>query len=773
MTSLGADAPRFSQDDFATLAMRHHGVSGTLTPLSSERDQNMMLRDERGRAWVFKIANANENPALVDAQIAALRHVQSVDPLLPVPHVLPTVNGSDSAMIKAADGRLHRFYAVTFLEGEVAGACRLDAADYRRIGAGIARLGRALRGFTHPALLDRRLVWDLREAAAALAKVDCLPEAAPAAEVTHCLGHFTTNVLPILPGLRAQTIHGDVHGHNLILGPGNAIAGLIDFGDLIHAPLIFDLGSALGDFIARPEGAADIMLSMVEGYNSVTPLEEAEIDVLYDLMMARQATTMVILAYRIAEDPEFPPYLADHGFGAPEAFRALHAIGREHSTALFRRACGLPPRRSRASVGELIERRKRVMGSRPYVFYDPPLHMVKGEGVWLIDAEGRRYLDCYNNVPIVGHCHPRVIGAIDHQMRILNTNTRYLGEQVLEYAERLGASTGGALTACAFVNSGSEANDIAWRMARAWTGNPGFICQDFAYHGITEAIDAVSPSAMRQGETPGHVRTILAPDGYRGPYRHGTSDMAARYAGDADRAIASLAKAGMAPAAVIVDSAFMTNGILAPLPGYVAAIFETVRAAGGLCIADEVQSGFGRMGEHFWGYQHHGVTPDFVTIGKPAGNGHPLGVVLTRPEILDHFCNQTAFFSTFGGNNVSAAAGLAVLDVIEDGDHVRQAGETARYMFAGLRNLKARHPIIGDVRSAGLAFGIELVHDHADLSPAPQETDRLVNLMREEGLLVGTEGVHGNIVKMRPPLIFQTGHADLALQMMDRALARL
>jgi 4-aminobutyrate aminotransferase-like enzyme len=414
-----------------------------------------------------------------------------------------------------------------------------------------------------------------------------------------------------------------------------------------------------------------------------------------------------------------------------------------------------------------------VMGARPYVFYDPPLHIVRGAGVWLFDAEGRRYLDCYNNVPIVGHCNPRVTEAISAQARILNTNTRYLGEQVLDYAERLGALTGGELTACAFVNSGSEANDVAWRMARAWTGNHGFITQEFAYHGITEAIDAVSPSAFRRGELPDHVRTILAPDGYRGIHRHGTPDIGERYAEDVDHAIASLGKAGMRPAAVITDMAFMTNGILEPVPGYVAGVYKRVREAGGLCISDEVQSGFGRMGGHFFGYMHHGVVPDVVTIGKPAGNGHPIGVVLTRPEIFDHFLEQTAFFSTFGGNNVSCAAGLAVLDEIRDRDLLQTAAAAGAHFKAGLRRLSEQFPIIGDVRGTGLAFGVELVRDRATLDPAPDETERLINLLRDEGLLVGGEGVHANIIKMRPPLVFTPADADLALGAIERALARL
>ena len=332
------------------------------------------------------------------------------------------------------------------------------------------------------------------------------------------------------------------------------------------------------------------------------------------------------------------------------------------------------------------------MGSRPYVFYDPPLHLVRGDGVWLYDVDGRAYMDLYNNVPIVGHCNPRVADAIATQTRILNTNTRYLGDHLLDYAERLGALTGGALTACAFVNSGSEANDIAWRMAREWTGNRGALTQEFAYHGVTEAIDALSPSAMRNAKLPDHVRTILGPDGYRGPFRRGLPDLGRLYAEDADRAIAALSEAGLKPAAVIIDSAFLTNGMIEPVPGYVAAVFDKVRKAGGLCIADEVQSGFGRMGGHFWGHQHHGVTPDFITIGKPAGNGHPIGVVLTRPEILDHFLNQTAFFSTFGGNNVSCAAGLAVLDEIRDRDLVTNASTTGARFKAFWPGPKGRMP---------------------------------------------------------------------------------
>ena len=632
-----------------------------------------------------------------------------------------------------------------------------------------------MRGFFHPAAGRRELLWDVRMAPTYLPLLETLPTEQREA-AARVLQHGIDGVLPRLAALRAQAIHGDLHGHNLILDSAGDIAGIIDFGDMIHGPLICDLGAALADLMA-PAGRMEVVLdNLVAGYHQVTPLEADERALLYDLVELRLVFTMLVNGYRHVHTPEEPNYAADAGFGGWDILSALRGYTRGRFEARLDVACGLrdaSPVPAAASAEALLARRKRLLGSRPYLFYDRPIHAVRGDGVWIMDDTGRRFLDCYNNVPIVGHCHPVVTEAIARQSRILNTNTRYLGQQVLDYAERLGALTGDGLTACAFVNSGSEANDIAWRMATAWTGAHGALAQEFAYHGITEAIDAISPSAIRIGTLAPHVRTLLAPDGYRGRYRTGTPDLGQRYAEDADQAIASLAAAGLKPAAYFVDSAFMTNGILEPQPDYVAGVFRRVRAAGGLCIADEVQSGFGRMGRHFWGYQHHGVVPDIVTIGKPAGNGHPLGVVLTRPEILDHFVDRTAFFSTFGGNNVSAAAGLAVLNVLGNEGLVANATAVGAYFRAGLESLQARHPIIGDVRSIGLAIGVELVLDRATLVPAPQETMRLVNGLRHEGVLTGSEGVHGNIIKMRPPLVFRRDHADIAVGSFERVLAAL
>lgn len=771
MKFLIANRPDISMAAVEELARQEFGLTGKLSELYSERDLNFRVLNGEEGDFVLKVSNAREDRALVEAQVLALQFLARTAPDLPLPRVRVGTGGEPVVTHSGKDGASHACFALSWLPGSVASDAGLQPADFRDIGRMIARVEEGMRGFFHPALGGRELLWDVRELPKLAGKTGYL--GGHQAWADGFIARFAADILPRLEKLQAQVIHGDIHGHNLVLGPDRAISGVIDFGDMVHGPRILNLTNAMGDFLHDGPDTLANWSALVAGYAGQRRIEPEEVDLLFDLTLARLLVTLLITVTRAEEAGDQADYIRDAGFGSTEGLAAVLALDPKKVTARLAGAAGLSAPVSGQSVTEMMSRRGKVLGSRPYVFYDPPLHLVRGEGVWLYDVEGRRFMDLYNNVPIVGHCNARVADAIAAQTRILNTNTRYLGEHLLDYAERLGALTGGALTACAFVNSGSEANDVAWRMARAWTGNRGAITQEFAYHGITEAIDALSPSAFRDARAPGHVRTILGPDGYRGPFKHGQADLGRRYAEDADRAILSLAEAGMQPAAVITDSAFLTNGVLEPMPGYVADLFARVRAAGGLCIADEVQSGFGRMGDHFWGYQHHGVTPDFVTIGKPAGNGHPIGVVLTRPEILDHFLEQTAFFSTFGGNNVSCAAGLAVLDEIRDHDLVGNARVTGERFKAGLQRLKDRFPIIGDVRGKGLVFGMELVSDRQALAPAKVECDRLLGLMRDEGILAGSEGVHGNIVKMRPPLVFTAADADFALAALERALARL
>jgi len=793
MKFLRAKPPTFTLEQVRDHLGRHFNLAGELTPLYSERDQNFRLTDTHHRDWTVKIANTAEDPAVITCQIGAFAHIAKVDPGLPVPRLHPTADGEDMVEIAHDDGQRHQLYLVSFLPGITFDKVARVADLPVRLGRVLARLGRALAGYDHRGAHDRQLLWDAREAPQYLPEVHRLPSAKDRDLAIGVLERLRDRVTPNLAGLRHQLIHGDVNEHNALVDPSTSceITGINDFGDMIHAPLVQDISSLAADYMNDPASVLEVLSSAVAGYHSITALQPAEIELIFDLTSSRLMLAPLINCYRQEITPDSPNYLSDFTEKHLACCHALQMIGCEAVTRSLRQVCGLSatgtaPVRSAAdvapTVATLLSRRNRALSPSMPLFYDPPLHLFKGDGVWLTDFAGRRYLDCYNNVPHVGHCHPHVTEAIAAQIRRLNTNTRYLGEQVVEYSERLtrslnhgpsGKPSGNQLSACAFVNSGSEANDLAWRIARSCTGNAGGIAMEFAYHGITEATDAFSPSAASGGRISPHVRTLIPPDPYRGAYRGTEQDLAQKFAAHADVQIASLARAGLKPAAFFVDPAFMTNGVLDVMPGYLKSVFDKVRAAGGLWIADEVQSGFGRMGSLFWGHSHHDVTPDIVTIGKPAGNGHPLGVVITRPEIMDEFCRQSSFFSTFGGNNVSCAAGLAVLDVIEQERLVENAASTGAHLKQGLTILMKKHDVIGAVRGTGLAIGVELVIDHQTRAPARYQTGRLLNLLRDEGILVGNEGQLANIVKVRPPIVFEKEHADIALNAFDRALTRL
>jgi len=309
-------------------------------------------------------------------------------------------------------------------------------------------------------------------------------------------------------------------------------------------------------------------------------------------------------------------------------------------------------------------------------------------------------------------------------------------------------------------------------MAKFITGRKGALVMENAYHGITEAIEALSPYELNSNVAP-HVRTLISPDPYRGPHQNRNSDLAELYAADVDRAVADLTKSGQKPAAFMIDTSFISNGVPDVPDGYLAKVAAKFRNAGGLIIADEVQAGFGRLGTDMWGCNVHGITPDFVTIGKPVGNGYPLGVVITSPEILNAYVNATELFSTFGGNPVACAAGMAVLDVIENENLIANAYKTGNYLRAGIRVLMDRHPLIGDVRGRGLIVGVELVKDRKTKKPATAETDRMLDLMKANGVLVGSEGPYGNVIKVRPPLAFRKKHADILIKALDRSIESL
>lgn len=765
--------PSLPRDVIQSFAEEAFAIAGAWTRLEGERDQNFRICPEGDPGVVLKVCNPAEGEAVLLCQAEVLEHIARVDPALPVPRLRRSLRGEALAHLSHG-GVGYPVMVLSWLEGQVPGEAALSRVALQGLGRLLARLGLATRGFVNGAPAARDLVWDtqhvlrLQPAIAQLAAED-----RPLA--SEILSRHEAVTVPAMRRMRSQIIHGDVHPYNTLVDAEGHISGIIDFGDLVHGPLVLDLANAVGDFLTPFGDAAEMIFDMVKAYNSVAPLEEAEAGALLDLIEVRLLMTPLIDALKAANGIASQGYFTAFNSRSLPMIRELRRIGHDRLRGLIRRAAAYPaePPRHAATLEEAISRRRGVMGEKLYVFYDPPLHIVKGEGVWLTASDGRRYLDCYNNVPHVGHSHPYVAEAIARQARTLSTNTRYLTDQSIEYAERLVALSPEGLTSVVFVNSGSEANDLAWRMAKAFTGRQGGLAMDFAYHGVSEAIDAFSPSNAPEHWHAPHIRLLPPPDTYRGPFGPEQPDLGERYAALADPMIAELQASGQGVAAAMVDSAFMTNGILDAPPGYLLGVAARVRAAGGLFIADEVQSGFGRMGTAFWGHRHHGVQPDFITIGKPAGNGFPVGAVITRPEILAHFLKYGPFFSTFGGNNMACAAGLAVLDVIRDENLLANALSAGDHLRQGLRGLMEKHRLIGDVRGVGLATGVELVHDRRTRQPAGDVMPRLLGLIRDEGVLIGGEGKSGNILKIRPPIVFSRYDADIAVAAVDRALAKL
>jgi 4-aminobutyrate aminotransferase-like enzyme len=403
---------------------------------------------------------------------------------------------------------------------------------------------------------------------------------------------------------------------------------------------------------------------------------------------------------------------------------------------------------------ETLAARRAHLGGNLSLSYDEPLKIVRGWKQFLYDDTGRAFLDVYNNVPLVGHSHPRVVEAVQKQIAVLNTNTRYLHDNIVRYAEKLTDKL--PLKICYLLNSASEANELALRLARAHTGREDVIVLEAAYHGNTTTLIDISPYKFDgpggKGRKPWvHVAPI--PDDYRGLYKRDDPQAGAKYA----RHVAEIAER-VEPAAFIAESLPSVGGQIVLPPGYLRDVYKSVHTAGGVCIADEVQVGFARLGTCFFGFELQDVVPDIVVLGKPIGNGFPLAAVITTPEIAASFDNGMEFFSTFGGNPVACAAGLAVLEVLEEEGLQENARVVGDYWLKALRELNSE--VIGDVRGMGLFLGVELVRDRSTLEPASAEASRMANLLRERGILAGTDGPHHNVIKLRPPLCFTREDAD-------------
>lgn len=422
---------------------------------------------------------------------------------------------------------------------------------------------------------------------------------------------------------------------------------------------------------------------------------------------------------------------------------------------------------------DLLQRRFKTIGKHSPLFYEQPLQLVKGEGVWVWDANGKRYLDVYNNVPHVGHCHPRIVEALTNQASTLNTHTRYLHENIVNYAERLTSLFDDSLSSAMFMCTGSEANEQALRMARYHTCKQGIIVTNSAYHGNTEAVAELGTEFMPDAASTKRVKSIPVPDSYKSIDGIADSELADYYANCVQVAIEEFEEEGVGFAGLLLCPEFANEGLVNVPQGFMEKAVANVRAAGGVFIADEVQGGFGRTGHHWWSHQGENVVPDIVTLGKPMGNGHPLAGVIVSSELLDSFGEWSMYFNTFGGNPVSCAVGMAVLNVLQEEKLLENAVETGRFVANGLKELQSRYEIIGDVRDKGLFFALELVEDRETKAPIQHVAGRLINMMCKRGVLISKIGSNDNILKLRPPMPFGKDNAAQLLATLDECFAAL
>ncbi len=777
-----SSAPGFSEEDVRRLLADLYGVEGKIRSLPSERDQNFRVDASSGERYVLKIANASEDPGFLDAQGRMLAHLAGRVDLCP--RVVPGAGGETIHHVSGQDGRIHCVRLVTYIEGKpLAGLDSRPPELLNDLGRSLGRLDRALSGFDHDAF-HREFYWDLAQSANVVREhAELIEDEGVRDMVGRLTAEFERQTAPRLSSLRTSVIHNDANDHNVIVkstDDGPRVAGLIDLGDVVHSYTVGELAIAVAYALLDQTEPLEVAATVTRGYHHENPLTPDELSALYGLICLRLCASAAIAADQIRQRPG-DPYLTVSQQSIARSLPKLLERPFALAETVLREACGCsPPARSTArpprATEDVMSGRLTRLGPNLSIAYRTPIHFSRGWRQYLYDVDGRRFLDAYNNVPHVGHCHPRVVAAASRQMATLNTNTRYLYDVLDEYAGRLAATFPDPLEVCYFVNSASEANELALRLVRAYTGARDMIVLGAAYHGHSTTLIDLSPykhdGPGGQGAPP-WVHTAPLPDLYRGPYRENDADPATSYAKHVAGIVSGLHSRDRPLAGFLAETCPSVGGQIFLPEGYLRQVYDNVRAAGGLCVADEVQTGYGRLGSCFYAFEEHGVVPDIVVLGKPIGNGHPIGAVITTRKIAELFDNGMEFFSTFGGNTVSCEIGLTVLDVVEEEglqQHARGVGEV---LLAGLRDLQQTHALIGDVRGSGLFLGVELVADRETREPAAAEADAVINDMRDEGVLIGTDGPDLNVLKIRPPMPFDERDAEVLLEGLDRAVGRI
>lgn len=762
-----------SIDNVTEILATQYGLQGELTPLNGYDEQNVLFISPSGEQLICKIAKPEHDRFFLEAQIAMMQHLKGA--AVEDCFQQPVLNRRGEAITDVQfQGNDYFIRVLNFLKGNFLVDLPSHSNDLLySIGAVLGQMDLQLRDFRHAAM-HRHYEWDISNALDATPWLDHIIDHEKRRIAKYFLLQFELEVLPKLNSLRKAYIHNDANDYNVLVQNGR-MSGLIDFGDMVHSALINNLAVACTYAMLHKSDPLAAAVQVVKGYHQYYPLQETEIDLLYYLIAGRLCISVgksALNAFRNSEN-------AHHYITEAPAWKLLGQLIQLNpvkASRAFREACGMSLPILDPAYTKLLEERKKYIGRNLSISYQKKLKIVKGALQYLYDDLGNTYIDCVNNVSHIGHCHPVLVKAMQRQIATLNTNTRYLNDHLVDFAKMLTAKLPSKLSVCYFTNSGSEANDLAIRMSRHFTRQQDVIVLDHAYHGTSTTAIEMSPYKFDgKGGFPQkpYIHKAMNPDTYRGPYRSADPDAGAKYAADVDRIIAALAKQGKKPAAFICETLLGVGGQI-PLPqGYLQRVYEAVQMAGGITIADEVQVGFGRVGEKFWGFELQDVEPDMVVMGKPIGNGHPLAAVVVTAAIAEAFNNGMEYFNTYGGNPVSMVTGKTVLEVIQQEELQHHALETGTFLMAGLRGLMEKHPVIGDVRGHGLFVGAEMVRDRVTLEPAVPEINWVVEEMRDRGFLISTDGPLYNVLKIKPPIVFNKQNAADMVEHLDQVLTKL
>ncbi|WP_444994981.1 aminotransferase class III-fold pyridoxal phosphate-dependent enzyme [Aliikangiella sp. IMCC44359] len=766
--------PIISDSLLLKLIKEHFGLTGQLALLPSYADLNRRFTSQQGKCYVVKVSKVGQNVDELDFENLMMSTLASASVLdIQFPELQKTLE-QQSSMVEVLDesNRACQLRVISFIEGTLWANSEINDQNYvKSLGKALAQIDRLLVNIDHPAS-HRHLIWDMKHSNLIVRKYrDALTEASQLDSVNSILADYEANVFCHYSQLPTQIIYNDANDYNLLVNTETkSLSGIFDFGDAVFSFRIAELAIAAAYIIMNQKNIEVIIQNLVTAYHQSNPLTALEIDVLFDMIRMRLAVSVCVSSDQFAKQPD-NDYLLVSQKGAWQAMACLAAIDKVSFSIKLKHLCRLQVAQDSA---EVFAYRKRHLSENLSLAYQQPIKMINGKGAYLYSETGQRYLDMVNNVCHVGHCHPSVVTAGQQQMAILNTNTRYLHDNIIHFAKKMLSTMPEELSVCMFVNSGSEANELALRLARAHTNRKSMIVVEGAYHGNTNACVDISPykfDGPGGNGAPDWVKQTIAPDPYRGKYQGMIPETGKQYALDVQAVIHEFEQENNPVCAFICESIQGVGGQVVHPPGYLEHAYNFVRQAGGLCIADEVQVGMGRVGSHWWAFQTQNVVPDIVTIGKPIGNGHPLAAVVTTHEIAKSFVTGMEYFNTFGGNPVSCAIGLAVMNVVEQEKLMQKAEKVGEYLQTGLKRLSQNFPIIGDVRGLGMFIGAEFVLDRELKEPAVEQISYVIERLKEEGILLTTEGPLHNVLKIKPPLAFSIEDGDYFLKTLECVLA--